>query len=153
MSVFSHSKTVTASSIGVPLLHDFTTRGYPLSVSVDPSPPKSVATRTSSLDRYDTVVLAGSGSAYPPSSGSTKPPADRSNSRQVSASLPPGLSRMSALSHLEAGPSSSSVEPCHTHVLAVSVFGGGMASRSRTVVHWGLSVLKESSVVRRHIPF
>ena len=59
----------------------------------------------------------------------------------MSASLPPGLRRINAILSLTSAaavlllPSSRRVEPCHTHVLAVSAVGGGSASKSITVVH------------------
>ena len=62
----------------------------------------------------------------------------RSISRVVSASEPPGERLIKARSHWPPGPSSRSVLPCQTQVFAVSVVGGGRASKSSTVSHFGL---------------
>mmetsp|Transcript_25781 Transcript_25781/g.61158 ORF Transcript_25781/g.61158 Transcript_25781/m.61158 type:complete len:248 (-) Transcript_25781:286-1029(-) len=140
-SVCSPSKTTVALSMGVPRFQLFTTRGYPLSVSVFPSPPKSVPTNTSLRERYWIWVLAAFGIANPPSDASTHFSVLRSNSRRVSASEPPGERAMIARSHTPSGPSSRRVEPCQTQVSAVSTAGGGRASTSITVFHSGLPLL------------
>ena len=65
---------------------------------------------------------------------------------------PPRERRMMTRSVGTSGPSSRTVEPCHTHVLAESTLGGGSASKSMTVVHFGEAVRKLSRVHLRQIP-
>ena len=76
---------------------------------------------------------------------------NKSISCVVSASEPPGESFMRARLYVPRL-SCNTVDPCQTHVDAVSVVGGGNASKSRTVSHSGWSERYESNVVFLQIP-
>ena len=78
--------------------------------------PKKIKTNTPRV-RYETEDLAGINNSNPPSAVVINCSFSKSISRVVSASDPPGDKDINARSHfpLAPFPSSSRVDPCHTH--------------------------------------
>ena len=97
-----------------------------------------------------TICVFASPTTKPPSASETNAFAFRSNSRTCDASEPPLESLSSTRSTATPAPSSSTVDPAHTHVIP-SAFPS--ASRSSTTSHAGASFRYSASVHRRQMPF